>query len=482
MKIQMPALSLKYKILLIAIIPLFLVVYFSVNNVLEKSEILKDVEDLRELSQLSIRISAYVHEMQKERGATGVFMGSEGIEFANELVEQRALTDTKRDDLDELLKNFEIQKSDEEFQRTFNDAFDMYDRLNEHRLNVDHQTISDEEGIGFYTIHNALMLDVIHLISKTSSNAEIATIISAYVSFLEGKEQAGVERAVMSNTFAADVFAPGIFNYFSELVAAQDTYFDSFLWYASEGQISYFNQQLSHPVVREVQRMRDIAFERYNEESLGGVDAGFWFRSMTNKIDLMKSVEDKISEDLNTKATELKDEARWNQIISILLAVGSLILTLLFSFFLARSITRPIGKLKEANRQVEKGNFKTRVDIKTGDEFEELGNAFNKKTEALEKLDKGQKRYNKELEKSNKLKDLFIDIMRHDLLNPAGVVISSIQVALIDEKDSKKKETLKLIENSSDRLIKMIENASCIYQEYLLPYQQPTFSSSHFLS
>jgi len=83
--------------------------------------------------------------------------------------------------------------------------------------------------------------------------------------------------------------------------------------------------------------MRDIASDRHDEESLGGVDAGYWFRSMTNKIDLMKSVEDKISEDLNTKATELKDKARRDEIFSILLAVGSLILTLLFSFFLGRS-------------------------------------------------------------------------------------------------------------------------------------------------
>jgi len=50
--------------------------------------------------------------------------------------------------------------------------------------------------------------------------------------------------------------------------------------------------------------------------------------------------------------------------------------------------------------------------------------------------------------------------MRHDLLNPAGVVRTSAQTALIDEKSPKKKETLQLIEDSSDRLIKMIENAS----------------------
>jgi len=409
----MPTLSLKYKIPFIAIIPLLLVVYFSVNNVLEKSDILEDVENLQELSQLSIRISAYVHEMQKERGATGVFMGSEGLEFTSELAEQRALTDTKRDDLDEFLKNFEIQKFDEEFQRTFNYAFDMYGQLNEHRGNVDAQIISDEEGIGFYTIHNALMLDVIHLISKTSSNAEIATIISAYVSFLEGKEQAGVERAVMSNTFAADVFAPGVFDYFSSLVTAQDTYFDSFLWYASEEQISYFNQRLSHPVVREVQRMRDIAFNRYNEESLGGVDAGFWFRSMTNKIDLMKSVEDKISEDLNAKATELKDKARRDEIFSILLAVGSLILTLLFSFFLARSLSKPLYELTKGAEIIGKGNLMHKIDIKSKDEIGELATAFNKMTSDLrtsqkrlqdqaQNLEKAVKERTNELEKSKK--------------------------------------------------------------------------------
>jgi len=410
MKIRMPALSLNYKILLIAIVPLLLVAYFSVNNVLEKSKILEDVENLQELSQLSIRISAYVHEMQKERGATGVFMGSEGLEFASELAEQRALTNTKRDDLDEFLKNFKIFNSDEEFQRTFDIAFDKYAQLDKHRSDVDDQTISDEEGIGFYTVHNALMLDVIHLISKTSSNAEIARIISAYVSYLEGKEQAGVERAVMSNTFAADVFATGIFDYFSSLVTAQDTYFDSFLWYASEEQISYFNQKLANPVVKEVQRMRDIAFERQNEESLGGVDAGFWFRSMTSKIDLMKNVEDKISEDLNTKATELKDAARRDEIFSILLAVGSLILTLLFSVFLGRSITKPLNKLTKGAELIGKGNLDYKTNIKTTDEIGQLSKVFDQMTSELKKSQTKLKEYSVGLEKEVEKRTQQLDV------------------------------------------------------------------------
>jgi signal transduction histidine kinase len=77
-------------------------------------------------------------------------------------------------------------------------------------------------------------------------------------------------------------------------------------------------------------------------------------------------------------------------------------------------------------------------------------------------LEAALKRANISLEKSNKLKDLFMDIMRHDLLNPAGVVRTSSQLALKKEKDVKKREILRLIERSSNRMIRMIENASIL--------------------
>jgi len=64
------------------------------------------------------------------------------------------------------------------------------------------------------------------------------------------------------------------------------------------------------------------------------------------------------------------------------------------------------------------------------------------------------------LKESNKLKDLFIDIMRHDLLNPIGNVRLTAQTGLLDEKNPKKKETLERIERSSNRAVKLIQNAT----------------------
>ena len=54
---------------------------------------------------------------------------------------------------------------------------------------------------------------------------------------------------------------------------------------------------------------------------------------------------------------------------------------------------------------------------------------------ARERANEKIKRYAVELEKSNRLKDLFIDIMRHDLLGPAGVIRSAAALGLRDETD-----------------------------------------------
>jgi len=70
------------------------------------------------------------------------------------------------------------------------------------------------------------------------------------------------------------------------------------------------------------------------------------------------------------------------------------------------------------------------------------------------------KKYSEELKRSNELKELFTDILRHDLLNPAGIVKGYTEVLLEMEQDGKKKQSLQAIERNTQKLITMIENAS----------------------
>ncbi len=70
------------------------------------------------------------------------------------------------------------------------------------------------------------------------------------------------------------------------------------------------------------------------------------------------------------------------------------------------------------------------------------------------------KQYAEELKSSNELKDLFTDILRHDLLNPAGIVKGFTEVLLNMEDDEKKLHLLEKIEKSNEKLINMIQSAA----------------------
>lgn len=69
-------------------------------------------------------------------------------------------------------------------------------------------------------------------------------------------------------------------------------------------------------------------------------------------------------------------------------------------------------------------------------------------------------RYMHELREANRLKDLFTDILRHDLLNPANVIRDFAKLLLVDLKDAGQQRIVSRIMSSADKLMEMVEDAS----------------------
>ncbi len=71
------------------------------------------------------------------------------------------------------------------------------------------------------------------------------------------------------------------------------------------------------------------------------------------------------------------------------------------------------------------------------------------------------KNYATKLEEANRLKDLFTDIMRHDLLNPLGIIKTATEQILVAEtREERMCNTLQMIKRNADKLIDMIKSAS----------------------
>ncbi len=100
-------LKFRSKLILLLVFPLSGMFYFSTLGILDKNDLLEESYRIEKLSEFAITGSALVHELQKERGATSGFLGSEGRKFSTELPEQRARTDERFQDLNTFLRGFE---------------------------------------------------------------------------------------------------------------------------------------------------------------------------------------------------------------------------------------------------------------------------------------------------------------------------------------------------------------------------------------
>ena len=108
---------------------------------------------------------------------------------------------------------------------------------------------------------------------------------------------------------------------------------------------------------------------------------------------LRRSIDDILDDEIQTlthqnltqaKDDALKAETRANIIIFTVLIIG-LAFGLYIAIRTARSITRPVGKLVEATKAVAEGDHTHRVEIDSGDEFEDLGRSFNHMVEELDR-------------------------------------------------------------------------------------------------
>ena len=79
---------------------------------------------------------------------------------------------------------------------------------------------------------------------------------------------------------------------------------------------------------------------------------------------------------------------------------------------------------------------------------------------SLKRTEEMLQKYTKDLQHSNELKNLFGDVLHHDLLNPAGIIKGYTEILLYTEKDQNSIKALKVIERNNEKLIQLVETAS----------------------
>ncbi len=144
---------------------------------------------------------------------------------------------------------------------------------------------------------------------------------------------------------------------------------------------------------------------------------------------------------------------------AIIRATLVIIFAVLFSivgltFFIARSISKPIKDLTDIAGRVASGDFKVKASVTSKDEIGTLGKTFNFMTEKL-------KKQIKELQELDRLKNDFLNNTTHELKTPLIPIKSQAQLLLsggYGELSKEQKDAIDMIFKSEARLENLISD------------------------
>lgn len=342
----MERMPLTRKLALLVVVPLIGILFFLQTIVRQELTVREETSVLLEIAEISVAVSALVHELQKERGMSAGYLGSQGKKFATELPAHQTVTDKRITNLKALAANldnsFTSSPIGAEFSQLLKGNISALDDIPKMRTGIKQLTTGLSQGIAFYTNLNASFLNLAAFISKHSTIGELGSAGSAYIAFLQAKERAGIERAVLANVFAQDRFTPALKNKFEELVVVQNVYLSVFKSVASETNIQFYDDTMSGSAIDETEKLRKIA--RENATSGGfNVDPTHWFSMQTKKINKLKQVEDQLSVDIREVAQTLKSGTT-TQLVSYLTLAATIIgFILILAVVVARGILKTLG-------------------------------------------------------------------------------------------------------------------------------------------
>ncbi|MDX9756868.1 MAG: methyl-accepting chemotaxis protein [Sulfurimonas sp.] len=348
--------TIKYKLNLItAIVVSFalIIIAVAINKAMHDKATITQSQTLNVLSQ---NLSLVIHETQKERGTSVGFIGSGGKQFGDMLPKQRVDTTKEYDKLATYMKSLDIDSFPKELNNEIAAFNADMSKIAQIRTQIDSLSISQKDVVAYYTNMNTKILNIVSLSAKLANAHELVKALDSYSNFLKSKERAGVERAVLSGTFAADKFGDGVFPKWITLVAEQDAFIDAYLSMATENSKAFYAQKMNSPVIAEVNKMRDMAKQKAVEGGFG-VDSVTWFKTITQKINLLKEVDDELAKQNTLLLEELKVSSMTTIAITLIgysiFAVAIFIIIFVISRGVNRSVRSSLEKIECVSRTLD---------------------------------------------------------------------------------------------------------------------------------
>jgi len=366
---------LSLKLLLILACPLLGFLWLAALQVNSSYQTLQEMEQTQEASVIAQKVSQLITVLQRERGASGVFLGSQGKNMQDVLLRMRGQTDTALAEA-RALGNVDAG---------LNEALAALSGLDAMRGQIDKLAINNRESGARFTDIIRKLVGYTHAVERSVKDPTLSRALSSLNQFIEMKERAGRERATLGVVFNQDRFDADLLSTFSRNLGEFTAYSEGFRRNASPEFVRKLDEKMQQPSALEVARLQKLSFDTPIGDSLG-VKATDWFQTSTNRIDLMGEVESELGQSVGDLAAQARAKASamlWTTAISVLIAmavVGAL------SYLIIRNINLAVGEANRALLALSQRDLTARSGYVGKDEFGEITRNLNIMAEELTQI------------------------------------------------------------------------------------------------
>ncbi|WP_435926721.1 nitrate- and nitrite sensing domain-containing protein [Dryocola sp. BD613] len=261
----------------------------------------EQLQDILQIGQLTERVAGLAHMLQRERGASNIWLCSAGGLFGGE--RQACAQDVDRETA---LFRQAIARPDylpgSALFVSLACALHYLELLPSLREKISARQITPPEAMEQFNCALRHLLSIVPETSNAVDNAGVARSLAALFSFMQGKEFAGQERALGALGFTQGSFSDALRQQLVDRIDSQQRCFDAFCSMV-DGPLREHYQTSGEPC-RETERLRRLACTRPGVAGAPPDLALRWFTLLTARIDALRKVEEKLIELVITQAQQ----------------------------------------------------------------------------------------------------------------------------------------------------------------------------------
>ncbi|SFX31941.1 nitrate regulatory protein [Marinospirillum alkaliphilum] len=275
---------------------------------------IQGLEQLAQTCELVGHVSRLVHELQRERGLSNVFLASQGCRYAQQRAEQvqeclQPEQELRRFFASLNLKQCQMSGHVRQFSRIAA-VLQGLDALPELRRSVIEQHLTAAQATQAFIQLIGSLLAVVFEAADASADPDLTRLLVAMFNFMQGKELAGQERAWGARGFAAGHFELEDQQGLQLLIEGQERCFELFADFTAAEALGLWQQLLTDKPHEELLKLRQVVSRSQADQQVPSAFSEVWYDVATARIDAMKIIEDQLAETLKTRSEERIQLAR----------------------------------------------------------------------------------------------------------------------------------------------------------------------------